>query len=264
MFELIKIIVEKIADSFSPSAIKKYANDRKLSELGSELFLLYSSLNSITVTGRRIVDQLRYGVEALEGKLSEGRTDFVWYVDELPDLLAMQRISLMRFSTSLKRLGTHLQVIDGKAFREIVPLIYGKMNAVKTMVDLLAQRDPRLITIDDAHARALLFQTEDRSSVNRNDDTIGEAFSSERYAMCHVLDESALPISSALSQHNYEPIRDYLASRNPELELDAIDSIADRIRDAIAKNFSISEILLHVGDRRLLARSWDMVSEPHT
>src|SRR5438309_3166041 len=58
MFELLKVIIETIGKAISIPAIVEAKKKRRLADIGTELFLLFSSINGILVIGRQIVESL--------------------------------------------------------------------------------------------------------------------------------------------------------------------------------------------------------------
>ncbi len=59
MFELIKLLLDKIVGQISFDKIAKQKKDNKLATIGSELMLLFLSLNGVIVVGWKIVDVLK-------------------------------------------------------------------------------------------------------------------------------------------------------------------------------------------------------------
>ena len=73
MIEIIKAIIEPIAKAISVPELLKSHKDKKAHEIGTELFVMYASLNEILVVGRSIVSELESGTEWMSRKLKEGK-----------------------------------------------------------------------------------------------------------------------------------------------------------------------------------------------
>lgn len=157
---------------------------------------------------------------------------------------------MARFASSLKRLGTRLQVIDGSAFRQIVPLIYGKTNALATLAWSLGGASPGIVMVDDAY----LEQVSQIANASEEGDDIAflpMRMSRDVRALEQTMVQGEVSVGSRVDSASNEQLVKYSENRNPEAELNEIEAVADSIRTAIEKNFSLSQILLRVGDERL-------------
>src|SRR5262245_48886514 len=103
MLELIKAIVEPIAKSLSVTGRLEARKDKDAHEIGTELFLLFASLNDILVAGRRIVEQLEGACTWMEGKVRVGKLDEC-YLCHVDFLLRQQSLSILKLVASIKRL----------------------------------------------------------------------------------------------------------------------------------------------------------------
>lgn len=103
MLELIKAVVEPVTKAL-PDLLER--RDRtKLREIGTELFIFYSSVNEIVVLGHRIASEIEQVCSSMKRKVDEGHPDERLRTD-LPFWLGVQRASLLKAVQSIKRLGT--------------------------------------------------------------------------------------------------------------------------------------------------------------
>src|SRR6266478_3570247 len=145
MLELVKAIVEPIAKSLSITDFIELRKKKKAHEIGTELFLLYASLNDILVVGRRIVEELQGAASWMNRKLQEGKPDetFLTHIDFL---LRQQSLNILKLVASVKRLGLELQVIAPDVYVRLSPLMHGKLNALSKLISAISGEDniPRL------------------------------------------------------------------------------------------------------------------------
>lgn len=263
MFELLRILIEKVAGSFKWSDLQKGRKDKHLTKYGSDLLLFYFRLNETIVIGRAIVSEIENGLRHFDRKTAEGRDDFISYLTDINTLLRAQGQNIIHLVGCIKRFATGMQLIDGSSYRSIIPLITGKINALKLVVELLDQAIPKLVVIDPPYVQQLMFDENTATSKEPSELlqlAIWKGFS--QYDEVAMLKKSAMPIDSAISKTNAEDIRGYMRERNPSLELDKMEVVAENFRRAVEANFSLSDILLRVGDHRLLPDTSTLVRPP--
>jgi hypothetical protein len=95
MLEIIKAIIDPIAKSLSLPALLEARKNRKAHELGTELFLLYASLNDVLVLGRDIVAELERVCARMEQKFREGKPN-EGCSSRLEFLLRQQSLSILK------------------------------------------------------------------------------------------------------------------------------------------------------------------------
>jgi hypothetical protein len=255
MFDIITIVAKKIVESFSLSWIAKYVHDKKKNSIGTELFLLYSSLNEILVLGLSIIDEIDNVVSWMDRKVKENKA-YEKCSTQLDFKLNQQSINLLRFMGSLSRLSTELQVISPNTFISVIPLVEGKFNAISYLIRLMGNvfDKPRLPYIEDA----------DREEIERMVNAGGDV--SLITIVKYGKDEAwKHPVESQIAEKlkfvavedlgyveakHVDVIKEYLVERNPRKGLAELEKVAKALRVAIAKNFSLDDILLSVGDRR--------------
>jgi len=246
MLEIIKVILETISKSLSIDAIRKAKKEKQLTEIGTEVFLLYSSLNSIIVVARHIVAVLERGLVWMNRKIKEGQPDREYWT-ELPLLLLQQELNLLQFILTIKRLGLKLEIIAPEAYRKLHPLIHGKLNAVNLLLGVMSVRSsaPKLVTMSEIKLRELM-----ESSNSDIRDISLRFMRAEKDPFDGLL--SVLPIDdiSSIPIKNHKIIEDYLRARTPASVIAELEEIAGMIREAIEANFSLQDILLSVGDER--------------
>lgn len=239
MFEILKFIVETVGKSFSLKEFKEARSSRKLNEIGTELFLMYSYINDILVVGREIVRELESGLSWLEHKYRAGESDrtLTTHVDFL---LRQQSINILKLVRSIKRLRHEFELISPDVYLRLVPLLEGKRNVVSGLIYEISSEKPHIVSIDAINLDDLLMTQSIGGESRDRPKEVPIVF--ERLAIDNI---TSIPVSS------YEVIKKYLDSRQPGQVLDEIESIAKKLRDSIVHNFTVKDILLRVGDPRL-------------
>lgn len=243
MFEVLKFVLETLASAFSLSKIRESKRKKQLAAIGGDLFMLYLSLNKVIVCGYAILERLRHAVFAYERDKamtvwsSDGKQAIhLWY-----RLLPLQAQNLGNLLASLERLEPYVAAVDAGAARKLYPLLSGKARAIEWLRDQLAEKQ---LPLGELQPNEL---SEFAESVASSDDPGFEgSFRFERF-----LTEKMLAVPLRIGDQEYERVKAYLAERDPETELKELEQHADSMREAIAANFSIQDVLLKVKDARL-------------
>lgn len=96
MFELLKTIIEVLAKAV-PGILERH-KARRLRTVGAELFVLYSSINKILVTGYAVVSSLESALPWLEKKLASGELDRTFGTDINGSYFSSSEISTILLS----------------------------------------------------------------------------------------------------------------------------------------------------------------------
>lgn len=233
MFELVKLISDFLVKSISVPAILEYKKKRRLNEIGTELFLLYLSMNDILVLGRSIVNDLERSIDWL----MRHEPDESLYTT-LDFKLKQQYMNISRFLHSLRRLAVEMQVISPEAYRSIIPLMYDKGSAVSWLIGSLNGYDsgPQLPYLEKNDYQEIQQVIANGGNIEQ---VLGEKL-------------KILPVENirSIKASKYPVIIDYLNQTKPGEQLDEIEKVITMLRGAIEKYFSLQDILLSVGDNR--------------
>lgn len=261
MIEIIKAIIEPIAKAISIPELLKSHKDKKAHEIGTELFVMYASLNEILVVGRSIVSELESGTEWMGRKLKEGKPDECLYTN-LEFLLSQQSSNILKLVASVKRLGLELQVIAPDVYVRLAPLLHGKLNAVACLLDCINRNfsKPKLVSTDIESIEQILAVGDQYSAGLTSDEpqeTESKALAvadyvlyRERDAFEQLIRQEGIDDIGSIPAHQYPVIRGYLDNRKPSATLDDIEALLLIFRESIEANFSLRDILLKVGDHR--------------
>lgn len=235
----LKICVEAIEKSL-PDLIKLRRSD-KLSNLGADLFLLYTALNESIICAQDIIKSLRVYVDRMERHLASGDDPYAltggrW----IRAKIEAQQQNLAKVGLNMGRWRRHLQVLDPNAFRTLVPLIQGKQNALDSLLKLL---NGGALPLDPSSMTRELLGPEAVDDLNL-------AALNDRDWQPQELRWSAVPTSPEWDAEVLSHVRRYLAT-NPSARLDEMAVALDQLRSALLENFSLADVLLRVGDKRL-------------
>lgn len=247
MFELVKILVEAIAKSFSPKAILDARKNQRLSEIGTEVFLVYTYINDILVVGREIVRELESGLDWMRRKIDEGEADQC-LLTHIDFLLNQQSINILKLVRSIKRLRHALELISPEVYVKLVPLLEGKGNAISALIDALSAQKPYLISVDTHKLEMLLERVS-----NEVESSTPTPFELDKYCeeLHEMMTREEIDNISYIPASSHDMIKAYLEARRPSQVIDEIEAIAKQLHESIQDNFSVKDILLKVGDSRL-------------
>lgn len=246
MIEFLRALVDSATKAL-PAILKKNERDAS-ARLGADLFLIYVQFNEALVLGERIVRGLEAYVERMTDHTRTVR-DYELAADNwVGDKIHQQLRNLTGIRNRLEHWEWHLQVLDGRSTNELRFLLDGKRSALFQLARTVDnQRLPLRTTgvlIDD---RGVLSTQE------------GEP--SDTHRLYHILGEelaaNSVPMDERWGPEVLAIVRNYLASRKPREQLEEIRTSLEQIRMALETNFSISDILLRVGDPRAdRSRRW--------
>ena len=239
MFELIKVLLELIGKAISPSEISKHVKENKLNELGTQLFLLYIHLNEILVCGEEIVDSLEVYVERMEKHLKHGNDEYAltggkWIEFQLVE----QSLNIAKFAKAIKKLNRELQIVDGDAYRKLHPLLDSKISAIESLL------------ITTSHGNLPVFGPTEQQFLTLSADETGSEFDKLKQ-IANAYSHGSIQTEIVWDESVYKNIKKYLKERQPREQLKQIQDVAEQLRESLLKYFSITDILVKVGDERL-------------
>ena len=264
MFEIIKFLIETLLKSISITDLVEQKKKKNLNEIGVEFFLLYMALNEIYIVGQYIVEDLENSLSWLEKQNKIGEVDSEYYT-KLGSLLPLQSQNITKFINSLHRLSFKLQVIAPEVYVKIVPLMYKKGNLIQKLTMFLSGKrfggtaEPAIVYFEPDAFDNLITANWDISEINSmslsetylyelGDSKKGRELSYHIEGKYHKLEIDKI---SAFNQSTRKTIQEYLKKTQPRKQLKEIEEALKELRKGIAGNFSLQDILLEVGDKRL-------------
>jgi len=244
MLELLKILVEHVLKALAPDRVASVKKEKRLTELGTDIFLVYSALNAVIVHGRQIVAELEGGIPWMRRKVAEGEPERVYFQRVLVRI-SQQLRNVEKLTTAVARLQDQLLLLDSDAALNLEPILAGKLNVLRALHD--AVRSGAVVSIDEAKLREMLS-----SGQSRDPDEV------ERLRYSHYYDGAIfsellvyhIPDVQNLRANKVDLVESYLASGVANARLTELENHARALRGAIEKYFSLQDILLAVGDGR--------------
>lgn len=246
MIELIKAIVEPVIKAISVKDLLEARKTKRIHAVGTELFLLYASLNEILITGRQIVATLKDVCERVERSKPHGLHK-VPHVTNLSTLLEHQKVNLRRSLDTINRLALELQVIAPSVYRQVAPIFNGKVAKVHDIADVATRGLTYFNDVEIHEAMGSTNQSQITALFSRRDST--EDLASLRGSL--LVPEVILPDLTTITYEGYERVAAYLNEHNPALALDQLEEILVDFRGKLESNFTLQDILLQVADKRL-------------
>jgi hypothetical protein len=245
MLEIVKVILEVVGKALNPSEITKMRKEKKLRELGADLFLLYTHLNEILITGEEIIRSLEGYVSRMERHLTQGDDAYALTAGSwVKNKIVEQSFSLRKFGRTAERFANEMQILDADAYRKLQPLISDKMNVLWGLISVMDGGYLPMLGPTEADLLMLAEQ--------KKEDPHGSTFG-KLSRIGHDLRVSSISSKVDWDENIYKQIKEYLLTREPRKQLEEIRIVLQQIRASLEGNFSLQDVLLEVGDRRFNA-----------
>lgn len=229
MIEFVKLIVDVVLKAV-PGIVSRNERD-KAAYLGADLFLLYVQINDVLVRAEEIVTQMERFDRATDVELASAR-------GALLDLVRQQISDIQVITERLQELRWELNVLDGQSAVALDFLLGMKTSALDVL----------------SHALTLDHLPLGTTSVEVGDEgirwpDIRPAWDARWMVLRNLRQE--LGGENPTRDDEVRRIRVYLQHRQPREEMRAIRENLETLREAIAANFTIQDILIRAGDPRL-------------
>ncbi|MEU4455263.1 hypothetical protein AB0F44_28295 [Nocardioides sp. NPDC023903] len=229
MIEFVKLIVDVVLRAV-PGIVSRNERD-KAAYLGADLFLLYVQINDVLVRAEEIVAQMERYDRASDIELATARGALL--------VLVPRQISDVRVVTErLQELRWELNVLDGQSRLALDFLLGIKTSAL----DVLSHA----LTLDQLPLGTTSVEVDDEGV---RWPEIRPTFNAGRKVLDNLYEE--LGGENPTRDEEVRRIRAYLQHRKPREEMRAIRENLETLREAIAANLTIQDILIRAGDPRL-------------
>ena len=229
MIEFVKLIVDVVLKAV-PGIVSRNERD-KAAYLGADLFLLYVQINDVLVRAEEIVTQMERYDRASDIELATAR-------GALLELVPRQISDIRVITERLRELDWELKVLGGQSHLALDFLLGIKSSAL----DVLSHA----LTLDQLPLGTTSVEVDDEG-VRWPD--IRPTFYARQKVLDNLYDE--LGRENPTRDDEVRRIRAYLQHRQPREEMRAIRENLETLREAIAANFTIQDILIRAGDPRL-------------
>jgi len=229
MIEFVKLIVDVVLKAV-PGIVSRNERD-KAAYLGADLFLIYVQINDVLVRAEEIVTQMERYDRASDIDLATARR-------ALLELVPRQISDIRVITERLRELDWELKVLGGQSHLALDFLLGIKSSAL----DVLSHA----LTLDQLPLGTTSVEVDDEG-VRWPD--IRPTFYARQKVLDNLYDE--LGQENPTRDDEVRRIRAYLQQRQPREEMRAIRENLETLREAIAANFTIQDILIRAGDPRL-------------
>ena len=260
MIEIITALIEPIVQSFKSANFADLKKRHDSLVLGTELLLLYNSLNEILNVHRTIHENLNRSLSWLREKLEMGESDRMLSTS-LVFLLQQQLINFQKVRASIKRLGENMRIIDPEIFIRVAPIIYGNSCPLDILLELISGDRPLLVSIDEKRFHTLLADIPANLEIRGGEPTferrvtsVIRAMSGKKPAVDGLFTFMRVNDLDFIEASEYATVRGYLNQQN-SLSSDRLVAVLETLREIIKANFAASELLLNVGDERSIVAS---------
>ncbi|MFS4107228.1 hypothetical protein [Streptomyces sp. PD-S100-1] len=252
MVELIRVLVEALTQGLPGlHGIHRAKRHRKL---GAELFMLYVRLNEAMLAADEIVRSLETYTQRMSGHLAHGDDRYALTAGNwIAGNVQKQIVNLTRISALMSERGAALQIINPDAYNQLHPLLSGKSNALRVLLDIMRSGALPLAPTQEDIARAM-------------DSSHLAGFDGHRHMMVLMRElspqwrDTALPTSSEWGPSTYDCVVQYLQERRPREQLTEMREALEGLRAALEEHFTIADVLLEAGNWRLGTGSGSFVA----
>jgi hypothetical protein len=232
VLELLKVLVETMTRALPAAGAA--ARNRRLGEMGAELFMLYAQLNEAMLCAEDIVGSLRTYASRMARHLEHGDDPSALTAgDWIRDMVQQQRFTLDRIGSTMSRLSIQLNILAPGSIARLAPLLRAKANALDILLAVMARGGFPMV--EPSPRQIALLQ--DQTAV-------------DDYEEFMRLDAVRSILENRWDEHVYRTVVRYLENERPEERVREIRSLLEEIRQVLDSTFSLQDVLLRVGDRR--------------
>jgi hypothetical protein len=237
VLELLKVLIETVTRALP--AAGSAARQRRLNEMGAELFMLYAQLNEAMLCAEDIVQSLRAYVSRMAQHLEHGNDPYALTAGTwIRDVVQQQRFTLGRIGSTMNRLSTQLNILAPGSIARLAPLLRGKASALDSLLTVMSRGGFPMAEPPAEQLARLQEHGHDDASFDELD------------AVRTVLERGAVSTLQRWDEPVYREVVRYLEHERPEERVREIRILLEEIRQVLDSTFSLQDVLLKVGDRR--------------
>jgi hypothetical protein len=140
MLDLVKMVVDLLGKFINPSEISKLRREKRLGDLGVELFFLYIDLNGILLAGEKMIDNWKYYLNRIDRRSGYGYDTYSMpksFTEDRLRELSQQIQYIQNFKSVLSKFSAQLQILNAEAYSKITLLLFGGHGKVSFMYELI-------------------------------------------------------------------------------------------------------------------------------
>lgn len=244
MFELLKILIEKLANLIQPSVFVELRRRNELARIGRTLFSVYFRLSDLVESGHDLVKYLGMYVHRMEMDIRDSSpTKYAeeWGQRYIATRLATQRNDIQRLTEDILACSHELRLIDPQTVRQLQFLLQLKGGSLFYLTDILDQGILPLErpTYEEVHdkLRALELSPAEEYGYDRE----GTIFA---LGLRPKIDAASIGVTRPWDKSVFLKVQAYLETRKPRETLALLESVADQLRQSLLQHFSLQDVLL--------------------
>lgn len=241
MIDLIKTLVDTLTQIIP--RISEMRTDKRRQEIGAGLFILYVRMNETLLVADDIIASLETYAERMRRHLNSGDDAYAltagsWIINKIEH----QITNFERIDELLHDKRALLQIIDAESYNRLFPLLDHKFGAISYLLRIMRSGSLPLSLSSEDWATMM--------SVGRNQSALHRVMHDLRPCWR----ENELSTTTEWEREVYDKVVAYLQEREPRKQITEIRAALSSLREALERNFSITDILPEVGDRRMESR----------
>lgn len=225
MLELLRLLVETVVKAIP--ATSSYRRTQNLQDLGADLYMLYAQLNEAMLCADDIVESIETYLRRMRGHIEFGNDQYALTAGSWIEFkVQVQRQNMAKIGTTMNRLSPQLNILHPGAVAGLAPLLRGKLNLLDSLLNVMSEG--RLSLLEPPSAEVESSKANVRAKI----------------AM------SAVSTSEPWDTDVYQRLERYMAETRPRDRISEIRRLLEQIDQVLGENFTLSDILLRVGDER--------------
>jgi len=240
MLEFIQAVLGVLVKAL-PAAVSQRRNKR-LNELGLDLFIFYIQVNEALICAESILAELDEFVDRMTRHAHVGDNYAIRAGNRISRTAQLQRENLIKIGKTMDRLSLQLQVVDGQAYAKIAVLLNAKAETLDVLLGVMHDSSlPIPIGLAERLQAVMDSAPSDRYPI------ASDRLEHEVYLN---ITEGSIALNSLWNADIYRQVSGYLEKVQPRQQIAQIRATLEDIRSALEENFSIKEILLAASNDR--------------
>jgi hypothetical protein len=244
MIEITRLLMEGIKQILAGlSSMSSRKRKQRINDIGGRLFVIYFRLNEVIITAENIIGCLEAYVQRMGNYLADGKDSHALTAGKWIKFdLAKQVVNLGRVGHLMADMDHELMLVAGGTYVNLDPLLDRKLGALKTLTYALESGHLPIPSESDLDVLA--------NAMADREGRIWESISLE-WRLATDLGSTAISTTAPWDEPIYQMVKSYLEHGRPRQELEQIRATVTEFRTALIRYFSVEDMLLAVGDRRI-------------
>jgi hypothetical protein len=245
MIEIIVMLFDLVKELLNPLQIAKRQKDKKVRNLGYQLFRFYIHLHEVLVTGSSIVSSMEWYIRDAEEYYSTGKYNNISgnaVRGLLRGEIQEQSVNIRRVAHQIKMFDEELDILDAQLKRKIEVLVDSKWGFLTQLRHMLDANSFILLTDEEIinHLQQTVVRAADNRFFTRFD--IPKLY--------HNDEREIISSNTPWTDETYRIFKLYLETRKPKEQLENLEHVLQQLHSLLKENFSIQDILITAYDKQ--------------